>query len=224
MGISGSKGGTSSAQSSEGFNQSFGSAMNLAQEQQYQNLWQNAGNLYAQNAGMQQGQAGMNQAQGYMNQGAGAFGTLQQMQNPGMDPRMGVYARQLGQQFNEQILPGMRGEAIMGGGIGGSRAGIGQGLAAARMGQQLQDFGAQLYGENQNRALQAAQLQGALGGQYAQQAMQNAQFGMNLPWYASQQMAGILGGPIMEDLGGMGSTSASGSSSGKTRGFGLNLF
>ena len=37
-------------------------------------------------------------------------------------------------------------------------------------------------------------------------------------------LAGILGGPIMEDLGGMGSTSASGSSSGKTRGFGLNLF
>lgn len=174
-------------------------------------------------------------------------GTFGRMQNPGTDPMMGVYARQLGQNFNEQIMPGLRSQGVAAGGLGGSRQGIAEGLAAGRVGQQLQDFGAQLYGQNQDRALQAAQsygglqqgmqnsrMQAALGagglvgnqaqgymqgaqnlGQFGQQYMQNAAFGMGVPWYAQQQMQGLLGQPILENKGGYatsGGTTKSGSS------------
>jgi len=114
----------------------------------------------------------------------------------------------------------MRGDASVAGQLGSSRAGIGQGLAAARAGQQIQDFGAQLYGQNQDRALQAANMQGALQGniasmygQGAQAAQQLGQFGMGIPWYALQQQQGLLGNAIMRDLGGMTVGEGSGKSS-----------
>jgi hypothetical protein len=173
----------------------------------------------------------------------GAFNTLNQMQNPGTDPMMGVYGRQIGQQFNEQIMPGLRGDAMVGGGYGGSRAGIAQGLAGARMGQQMQDFGAQLYGQNQDRRLNAANMAGnlsmqqgqgygqgaALAGQlgqqygaFADQAQGLGQFGMGIPWYNLQQYAGLLGAPQMQDLGASGSSS--GTSSGKSGGFQAHIW
>ena len=227
MGAGGNR--SSQSSSSSGANQSYGSAMNLGQETQYQNLWAQAGAM--QNSGAQQGLGyqGYNQAQGALGQQGAALGgpqmqqaqgTLGRLQNPGMDPMMDVYSRQIGQNFNEQVMPGLRGDAMLAGGLGNSRAGIAQGLAGARAGQQIQDFGAQLYGQNQDRALQAANsagaLQGALSGAYGQmgqQALGNAQFGMGIPWYNLQQYAGLLGGPVMEDLGGMGSTGSSGSGS-----------
>lgn len=141
--------------------------------------------------------------------------TTQQMQNPGTDPRMAMYAKQVGQNFNEQVMPALQGQAMTAGGYGGSRAGIAQGLAGARAGQQIQDFGAQLYGENQDRALQAANLnanifgQGMQGAAQAQQgALQSGEFGMGVPWYNLQQYAGLLGGPTV--LGGGGSSKSSG--------------
>jgi len=261
MGASGSK--SSQTSNSSGFNQSYGSAMNLGQEQQYQNLWAQAGAM--NNGGAQQGLGynAYNQANGFNQQAGGqfgaagqfnqqganvlggpqyqqAYGTLDRLQNPGQDPMMGVYGRQIGQQFNEQIMPGLRGDAMVGGGLGSSRAGIAQGLAGARMGQQLQDFGAQLYGQNQDRALQAAGQMGNLAGQQAQgygqnaamagqlgqaygglgqNALQTGQFGMGIPWYNLQQYAGLLGGPVMEDIGGVGSTNSSGSGRSGSAGF-----
>jgi hypothetical protein len=219
-------------------------------------------------AGQAAGQQGYDQAQGNLasqgsmlgqagqfNQNAmnaygspymqGAQNTLNRMQNPGMDPMMGVYGRQVGQQFNEQIMPGLRGDAMVAGGYGGSRAGIAQGLAGARAGQQLQDFGAQLYGQNQDRALNAANMAGALQGNIAQgygqgaamagqigqgyggmgtQALQNAQFGMGIPWYNLQQFAGLLGGPVIEDIGGRGTTNSSGVSTGKASNFNAHIW
>jgi hypothetical protein len=240
--------------------------MNMGQETQYQNLWAQAGAMNNGGANQGMGQAGYDQAQGnlanqgqmlgnagYYNQmGMNALGgqgmqqansTLTRMQNPGMDPMMGVYSRQIGQNFNEQVMPGLRGDAMAAGGLGGSRAGIAQGLAGARAGQQLQDFGAQLYGQNQDRALNAANMQGALQGNIAQgygqgaamagqigqgygqmgtQALANAQFGMGIPWYNLQQYAGLLGGPVMEDLGGTGQTT--GSSSGRGSNFNAHIW
>ena len=259
-------GGNSARQSSEssGINQSFGSAMNLAQEQQYNNLWGQAGQMFNQRAGEAQGWLGYNQAKNanqqgmnYLGAGAGQVGaslnqlgganqamnTLGNLQNPGVDPMMNVYAQQVGQQFNRQVMPALQGQAIMGGGMGGSRAGIAQGLAAGEAQRNIQNFGAQLYGQGQDRALQAAGAQGQLAqglaqtglqgagmyGQLGQQAMQggqnalaNAQFGMGIPWYAAQQLGGLLGGPIMEDLGGVGRTSSSGS--GKSGGFQAHIW
>ena len=81
---------------------------------------------------------------------------LRSFRNPGVDPAFTSYAQNLGQQWNEQLLPGMRGDAMAGGALGNSRAQIGQALASQRMGQGLSDFANQAYSGQQNRSLQAA--------------------------------------------------------------------
>lgn len=243
MSIGSNKGGSSTqqTQSSSGFNQSFGSALNATQEGYLNNLWGSAQNLANQGAGQAQGWQGYNAAMG-ANQAAGnvlggqnmqnAFGTLNNLQNPTVDPMMGVYAQQTGLQFNRQVMPALQGQAILGGGLGGSRAGIAQGLAASDAQRNIQNFGAQLYGQGQDRALQAAGQAGNLAGQQAagygalgQSNMALGQFGMGIPWHAQQQLAGLLGSPIVEDLGGIGSTTSMGVSSGssKSRGFSFGL-
>jgi hypothetical protein len=103
------------------------------------------------------------------------------------------------------------------------------------MGQQLQDFGAQLYGQNQDRALQAANTYGGLQGQMqgmranaAQAAGQlgqgisgmYGQFGQGMqglaqqqaqqPWMNLQQYGALLGAPAMQSLGGYGTGSSKG--------------
>ena len=185
--------GTSSQQSSEQWN--YGTNVWGPQAGYLQDLYGQAqGTL-----GSQQGYAG----QGSLDQAGGALGqsqqALQRLANPQQtDPLMGLYANQIGQQFNEQIAPGIRGDAMLGGNRGGSRQGIGLGLAGARAGQQLQDFGAQLWGQQQQNALQAAQgLQGVAGG-YGQLSGQQ---GM-APWQNLQQYAGLIGGPAFQNLGG----------------------
>jgi hypothetical protein len=229
MSVSNSWGQNKSRQSSSNISVDSGTAQNIDQQAYMQNMW-NTGNTLSQGGtGLQYGQMGYDQGIGYLNQAMQQMGspymsqtqdTLARMQNPGMDPMMDVYSRQIGRQFNEQVMPAMRGDASVAGQLGSSRAGIGQGLAAARAGQQIQDFGAQLYGQNQDRALQAANMQGALQGniasmygQGAQAAQQLGQFGMGIPWYALQQQQGLLGNAIMRDLGGMTVGDSSGKSS-----------
>lgn len=240
----------------------YGNRQDPYQQMMMHNMWGAGQNLANSGAGMAAGQQGYDQGMGYLSQAmggldratqynqmgmnqlnspymTGAQDTLQRMQNPGLDPMMAVYGKQIGQQFNEQVMPGLRGEAMVAGGLGGSRAGIGQGLAGARMGQQLQDFGAQLYGQNQDRALNAANTAGALQGNIAgmygqgsqnqqniagmygqgsQQAQALGQYGMGIPWYAQQQMAGLLGPATMQDLG----SYAAGTSTGKSRAWNFN--
>lgn len=117
------------------------------------------------------------------NQGYGqSMANLSGMANPNQaNPMLDIYAKQLGQNLNEQILPGMRGQAAAAGQLGGSRDQIGQALATSRTGQQLQDFAGQLYSDDQNRALQAnLGLQSGASG-YLQGAgvMQNIGQGLN---------------------------------------------
>ena len=247
MSVGGNRSNQSSSTSSEGLNQSYGSALNLGQEGYLQNLWGAGQNLANQNAGTGAGYAGYNAAQAgnqqgmnYLGAGANALGgtgqamnTLGALQNPTVDPMLGVYAQQIGQNFNRNIMPAIQGQAALGGGLGGSRANIAAGVAAGDAQRNIQNFGAQLYGQGQDRALQAAGAQGQLAqgvagmyGNLGQQAMQGGmnnlaigQFGMGIPWYAQQQFAGLLGSPIMEDLGGYGETSANASSRGKSGGF-----
>jgi hypothetical protein len=165
--------------------------------------------LFSRAQGMSQGGGYMpnyGQAQGALD--ASQQGLMQMAGDQSMDPRMGAYANQLGRQFNQQILPGLRGNDQMAGGLGSSRAGIGQGLAAAQFGQQLQDFGAQLYGGQQDRRLQAQMgLQGLAGQQASLQGMQQA-----APWYAMNQYRSLLGAPVQNNLGGtsFGNTTSAG--------------
>ena len=170
--------------------------------------------LFARSQGMLSGagQANYGQAQNALN--ASQQGLMQMAGGGGEDPRLGIYARQVGQNFNENVLPGMRGDAQMAGGLGSSRAGIGQGLAAARAGQQIQDFAGSLYGENQARQLAALQGLGTVSGQ--QQQLQSAM--QNAPWAALNQYKGLLGGPIQNNLGGSSFGTSGGTSFGNTGG------
>src|SRR5512139_1017652 len=102
-----SSGSTSSSQTSSGFNQSFGSALNAGQEGYLNNLWGAGQNLANQNAGAGYGYQGYNAAlsgnqmgQNYLGAGANqtgaalnqlgqagqAMGTLGRLQNPTVDP------------------------------------------------------------------------------------------------------------------------------------------
>jgi hypothetical protein len=223
MSFGSSKSKSSSSQTSQALSETYGTTMAPEQVGYLQNLW---------GAGQNQMYGGQGQAYGAYNQGMNAlggqnmqqaFGTLNRMQNPGVDPMMGVYANQIGQNFREQIMPGLRGDAALAGGLGGSRAGIAQGLAGARAGQQLQDFGAQLYGANQDRAAQAAQAAGQLGMQQAGGYGTLGQFGMSIPWYNLQQQAGLLGSPVMKNLGGYSNQLNTASSKGSGSGFNIGL-
>lgn len=95
---------------------------------------------------------------------------LRKFLNPTVDPAVKAYSKTLGQQFNEQFLPGLKGDAAVAGGLGGSRAQIGAALGSQRAMQSLTDFTAQSYAGQQERALQAAQGIGALNQGYAQNA------------------------------------------------------
>lgn len=207
--------------------------------------------LYSQAQNTYNANQGNTQAQGYLDQfgqqlgmagnqfgmanqglqgGYGALGDARQgfnsFMNPGANPASDMYARMAGQQFNEQIMPGLQGDAMVAGGLGNSRAGIAQGLAGARMGQQLQDWNAQLYGEDMNRKLQASQGLAGLGGQYGDLAGMQGQLGQqygllggqygqlanaqqSLPWMALNQYRGLLGNPTVLGGGGTGATQAS---------------
>jgi hypothetical protein len=219
-----SKSKSSSSQISEANSQTYGTTIAPEQTGYLQNMWW-LGQDKLLNSNNDQGMGAYNQG---MNALGGqnmqqAFNTLGRMQNPGMDPMMGVYANQIGQNFREQIMPGLRGDAALAGGLGNSRAGIAQGLAGARAGQQLQDFGAQLYGANQDRAAQAAQAAGQLGMQQAGGYGSMGQFGMSIPWYNLQQQAGLLGSPVMKNLGGYSTQKNSATSSGSGSGFNIGL-
>lgn len=151
----------------------------------------------ASNAGLNQGYGVLGQANAGLNQGYGVLGQAAQgfggLMNPGQNPMSQVYARLAGQQFNEQIMPALRGDAMVGGGLGGSRAGIAQGLAGARMGESLRDWNAQLYNEDMNRVLQASQGLSGLGSAYGGLAGVQGQLGSAYGGLAGQQ-AGIAQG------------------------------
>ena len=170
--------------------------------------------LFARAQGMSQGgyQQNFGQAQNALN--SSQAGLMGMAGDQSVDPLMGAYANQLGRQFNQQILPGLRGQAQMAGGLGSSRAGIGQGVAAAQMGQQLQDFGAQLYGQQQDRRLQAMQGLGQVAGQQGQ--LQNLM--AQAPWQSLGQYASLLGAPIQNNLGGSSWGTSGGNSFGNTGG------
>lgn len=142
---------------------------------------------------------------------------LSQFANPGTNPALQAYANNLGQQFREQFLPGLKGDAMVAGALGGSRQQIGAALGAQRAEQTLGDFTAQTYSDDQNRRLAAATAIGQNAGLYQQGAAQqlaSGDFLRSIPWYGLQQYAGLLGSPTSIDKGGYGWTSGTNKSSG----------
>ena len=207
-GISGGSNKQSSSSSSKGEQFDFGTNVWGPQQQYLQNNWAAAQGLAN---GPMGGMDQFNQSQGALGQGMAGLQqsnqNLQSFQNPTVDPAFGAYGNRLQQDFTQKFLPQLQGQAIQAGGLGGSRQQIGAGMGAQAAGQAMSDFAANSYAGQQQRALQAAGLQGqnAQGfGQFGQQYLGNADFSRGMPWYNQNMFSGLLGGPAMQDLGGYG--------------------
>jgi hypothetical protein len=184
--------GTTSSQTSSSYGENYGSDVWGGQAPFLQDLYSRAQGMAGQGY---QGAAGLQQAQQ----------ALQGLIQPagGTDPTLAAYGRQLGQQFQEQILPGIRGEGISAGGLGSSRYGLAQGQAAQGAQRNLQDFGAQTYGQRMDRQLGAGQALGQLSELQGQ-----------APWQGLQQYAGLLGPALSLNRGGYQTSTGTGTSRG----------
>lgn len=144
---------------------------------------------------------------------------FQQMLNPTVDPAVNAYAQNLGQNFREQFLPELKGQAALAGGLGGSRQQIGSALGAQRAMQTLGDFTAQSYAGQQERALAAAQGLSQNASAYQDlmtSNLQGAEFARSMPWYNLQQYQGLLGAPVQIDKGGWSKGSSMGQQKSKS--------
>jgi hypothetical protein len=150
--------------------------------------------------GVQQGFQGM---QG-IGQTGGPIGQFADPNNSMVNQQIGNLGQQLGDFFNNQLMPGIAGQAVDVGGFGGARQGVAQGAAAGHVAQQFQqgstDLMANAYGNAQNAAGQ--QTQAMLGANSALGGMAGDAFNLgmspyNAAWGPLQQQAGLLGGPAM---------------------------
>lgn len=132
----------------------------------------------------------------------GAQGALDTLMNPGANPLMEVYQRQMQQGLEQNILPTIRRQAASGNMLGSTRQGVAEGMATQEAAAQQSEFAANLYNQDMNRVLGAAGISGDV-----------AQAGLGVPWYGLNQLAGILGPPTVLGGGGFSSSQASGSGS-----------
>jgi hypothetical protein len=153
--------------------------------------------LYGQGADL------MNNFGQYEQQAQGIFDTAlggyNQMMNPGINPQLQAYSGEVQRNLERNLLPSIQGNAAGFGQMGGSRHGVAQGLALGDSNQQITNMASNLYNQDQNRTMQAMAMAPGL-----------ANFGGQIPWYAMNQYAGLLGDPTV--LSGASGSSSSGSS------------
>ena len=95
--------------------------------------------------------------------------------NPYLNQQASAITNQLTRNLNEQVMPGIRSEALASGQYGGSRQGIAEGLAASRLNQDLAPALTNLYGGAYENAQQRMYgTANALNDQAFQNAQQNA--------------------------------------------------
>ena len=98
-------------------------------------------------------------SQGLLGQGQQFLGNLQGIGSPAMQQQqMDVLQQNLGQLFNQQIMPGISRGAIGAGGLGGGRQGVAEGVAAGQLGQAFTSGAVDIMGRAQQQRLGAAQL------------------------------------------------------------------
>jgi len=210
---------TVSNQSSTQSSTNYGTDIWGAQSPYLQDMYAQAQNQASQGYA---GAGALGQAGGYFGQSGQALGSAMQgygqmFNDQTVDPMLQQYGQALGRNWSENILPGMQGQAALAGGLGNSRDQIGQALAAGRQGQQFQDFAGQLYGQQQDRRMQALAGMGQVGAGYGALGGDMANYGQAqqaAAWNPLQQYAGLLGGPTSINLGGVSSGTSTGASSG----------
>ncbi len=140
-----------------------------------------------------------------------------QMTNPFLENQIQSYGQDLGSFFQNQILPGITSQAGLSGQFGGSRHGIGAGLAGQGIMDQFARGASQMRYDNYNSGQQAANFAGNLANSGIGQMGDLYNLGMS-PWSAAwaplQNMGALMGTPTV--LGG--------GSSGRSTSFGLFNF
>ena len=148
----------------------WGGQQNAMMNQQAQNqqgaYQQSRGSL----AGFRQFGAGsINNFRQDLNQGTNALAQFAQQNNPFLQQQIGQLGQNIGQQYREQILPGIGSGAQMAGQRGSSRQGVAEGIAARGAMQAFSEGATGLQNNAYNQQLNAAQalsgigMQGTLG-------------------------------------------------------------
>lgn len=196
-----------------------------------------AGNLAGQLGGI--GQQFLGQLGGIgQQQGPGSTFLQERLsqQNPFLNEQISQLGSDIGQQFQESILPGIRRGAQVVGGQGGGRQGVAEGIAATGASDAFaRGAGALRFGDvqqrqqaatalNQNQiAQQSLQAQSALGGLGSLQGLFNLGLSPFQAQFAPlQQLASILGGPTVLQQG-AGQQSSTQQSTGSGSGFNFGL-
>lgn len=124
-------------------------------------------------------------------------------ESPVLGEQIGALSEDVGRFFNEQLLPGITSEAVAGGGLGGGRQGVAQGLAGESALREFsrgvtalrsadisaRDAAAATLGQ---QAIQGAQV--GLGGLGTLSGIANIGFGAELAPY--ERLAALVGGPV----------------------------
>lgn len=122
--------------------------------------------------------------------------------NAVLEQQIGLLGEDIGQFFNEQLLPGITSEAVGGGQLGGGRQGVAQGLAAREAGSQFTRGATALRAGDINARDAAAgvlgqnTIQGATAGLQGLSPLAGiADFGFGAGMAPYERLAQILGGP-----------------------------
>lgn len=139
--------------------------------------------------------------------------------NPYVQDWVQAANRRLGTDFQEQILPGIQKNAIAAGGLGGSRQGVAEGIAAGKLAQAMGDQTANMYNQaygmgldQQARAMALAPQQMGIGMMPGQalydigakyraeeqlpidEAIQRHYYGQEAPWNDLSKYYRLIGG------------------------------
>lgn len=158
--------------------------------------------------------------------GAAQQGLLNFDNSAAQQAQIGQLGDELGAFFQNQILPGIGRTAVGVGGLGGSRQGVAQGIAAGEAARAFSGGVADIM--SSGRAQQLAALQGAVGAGSAGIQGAGQLFGLGAAPFSAQfspllNLASIIGGPtvLSENQASSQSRTSSRSSSGS---FGFGLF
>lgn len=138
--------------------------------------------------------AGSQYQQGIVNPATQAFQQhLTPQQNPFLTGQIEQGQRQIAENFNERLLPGIGSGANQAGQRGGGRQGVAEGIALRDANRQSSDFAQNLLGQDfqgqQNRSLNALTFADSIGG-LAFSPLQNLQGILGAPTVLSQNQGG----------------------------------
>ena len=213
--------------------QLFGEAQDV-----YENRQGPAGFTADQTAAMDQMRnlAGQNVGAGTL--GAGTEALMAQLggtSGPSLEAMLQSASRPVMRQYEEQVLPGIRQQAQASGGLGGSRQGVAEGIAARGATDAMSDMAVNIQNQQAGRQLQALgmvpsmmsaeQQQGLFSpqllAQIGAQRQQQEQREIDDPWRQLQAYQGIVGNPVGQTTVGPGTSQAANIFGGGLAGAGL---